>query len=239
LQGNNSSSFSAISANGRYAAFQSFATNLVPGDTNGIDDVFVHDMQSGTTIRVSVDSNGIQANNLSVSPFISADGQYTVFQSFATNLVSGDTNGYADIFIHRQGDPMPPTVTPTFTPTNTPTNTPSPTPTFTRTSTPTRTNTPTFTPTFTPASSSNNPLYLSLTGNQTIGGVASADEDILRFDGSTWSPFFDGSDVGVGSSDLFGFSIVDADTILMAFSSAITVNGLTVNPQDIVRFDAT
>ncbi|HZM23530.1 MAG TPA: hypothetical protein VFC02_17390, partial [Anaerolineales bacterium] len=106
------------------------------------------------------------------------------------------------------------------------------------------TNTPTFTPTntFTPTSTppySYNPLYLSLSGNQTIGGVTSADEDILRFDGTTWSLFFDGSDVGAGSSDLFGFSIVDSDTILMAFSSAITVNGLTINPQDIVRFEAT
>ena len=87
--------------------------------------------------------------------------------------------------------------------------------------------------------SSYNPLYLSLTGNQTIGGVASADEDILRFDGSAWSLFFDGSDVGVGGSDLFGFSILDSDSILMSFSSAVTVNGLAVTPQDVVRFDAT
>jgi len=78
--------------------------------------------------------------------------------------------------------------------------------------TPTPTNT--FTPTATPPYSYN-PLYLSLTGNQTIGGVVSADEDILRFDGTTWSLFFDGSDVGVGGSDLFGFSFLDADSILM------------------------
>ena len=123
-----------------------------------------------------------------------------------------------------------PTHTPTFTATNTPTNTPTSTPTFTPTNT--------FTPTATSASL-NNPLYLSLTGTQTIGGVASADEDILKFDGTSWSLFFDGSDVGVGSSDLFGFSIVDADTILMAFSSAVTVNGLTVTPQDVVRFEST
>jgi hypothetical protein len=82
-------------------------------------------------------------------------------------------------------------------------------------------------------------MYVSFSGNQTIGGVASADEDILRFDGTNWSLFFDGSDVGVGSSDLFGFSIVDTDTILMAFSSAVTVNGLAVTPQDVVRFEST
>jgi predicted outer membrane repeat protein len=84
-----------------------------------------------------------------------------------------------------------------------------------------------------------NPLYLSLTSSQTIGGVSSADEDILRFDGQNWSLFFDGSDVGVGSPDLFAFSILDADTILMSFSASVTVNGIAATPQDILRFDAT
>ncbi|HKY54733.1 MAG TPA: choice-of-anchor Q domain-containing protein [Anaerolineales bacterium] len=83
------------------------------------------------------------------------------------------------------------------------------------------------------------PLYLSLTSNQTVGGIASADEDILRFDGRNWGLFFDGSDVGVGGSDLFGFSIVDSDTILMSFSSALTLNGMSVTPRDVVQFDAT
>jgi predicted outer membrane repeat protein len=84
-----------------------------------------------------------------------------------------------------------------------------------------------------------NPLFLSFNGSQTIGGVSSSDEDILRFDGSNWSMFFDGSDVGVGSPDLFAFSIVDADTILMAFSANVTVNGIAATPQDVLRFDAT
>ena len=108
----------------------------------------------------------------------------------------------------------------------------------TSTYTPTYTPTPTLAPSATP-SYSYNPLYLSLTSNQTIGGVSSADEDILRFDGSTWSLFFDGSDVGVASLDLFAFSIVDADTILMSFNNAITLGGLAVAPQDVVQFDAT
>jgi hypothetical protein len=69
--------------------------------------------------------------------------------------------------------------------------------------------------------------------------VASNDEDILRFDGTNWSLFFDGSDVGVGSSDLFAFSIVDADTLLMSFTTALTLNGMSVTPRDVVRFDAT
>lgn len=82
-------------------------------------------------------------------------------------------------------------------------------------------------------------LYLSLTSGQTIGGVASADEDILKFDGASWSLLFDGSDVGVGSPDLFAFTFLDADSLLMAFSSNVTVNGIAATPQDILRFDAT
>jgi hypothetical protein len=143
-------------------------------------------------------------------------------------------------------------VAPSVTPTDTPTATASPTPTPTATQTPTFTPTKTFTPTATPSQTptntftptatppySYNPLYLSLTGNQTVGGVASADEDILRFDGKSWSLFFDGSDVGVGSANLFAFSILDSDTLLMSFDRAVTVNGLTINPQDIAYFNAT
>jgi hypothetical protein len=129
-------------------------------------------------------------------------------------LISLATNGCQSYPIHAEYEP--PTQTPTVTPT--PTNT--------------------FTPTVTPPYSYN-PLYLSLTGSQTIGGVSSADEDILRFDGQTWSLFFDGSDVGVGSPDLFAFSLLDADTILMSFSATVTVNGITATPQDVLRFDAT
>jgi hypothetical protein len=130
----------------------------------------------------------------------------------------------------------PPTPTPTYTSTFTPTTTPTATATDIPTNTPTPTNTsiPSATPSY-----SYNPLYLSLSSNGTVGGVASADEDILRFNGSTWSLFFDGSDVGVASPDLFGFSVVDADTILMSFSTAVTVNGLAITPQDVVRFEAT
>jgi hypothetical protein len=99
-QGNGTSSATSISADGRYVAFDSSATNLVPGDTNGFWDIFVRDRQTGTTERVSVDSGGTQGNNDSHSSSISADGRYVAFQSNATNLVSGDTNGYADIFVH-------------------------------------------------------------------------------------------------------------------------------------------
>src|SRR5215213_2743185 len=226
-QGNNFSVSASISGDGRYVAYYSGATNLVSGDTNGWDDTFVRDIQTGTTARVSVSSTGAQANNSSGSPFLSADGQTILFRAYATNLVPSDTNGMPDIFLHRLNTPLPPASTSTFTPVATKTTTP----------TPTKTNTPTITSTSGPVS--NNPLYISLANSQTIGSVAAADEDILKFDGSNWSLFFDGSDVGVGSPDLFAFSIVDADTLLLSFNSAVTVNGIAATPQDILRFDAT
>ncbi|MDD1720003.1 MAG: hypothetical protein LUQ25_08090 [Methanoregulaceae archaeon] len=90
----------AISSNGRYVAFESYATNLVDADTNIKGDVFVHDRQTGATTRVSVRSNGNQGNGDSYSPSISADGRYVAFESAATNLVAGDTNGAWDVFVH-------------------------------------------------------------------------------------------------------------------------------------------
>jgi hypothetical protein len=384
VQANGQSVNPLISSDGRYVVFFSYATNLVSGDTNGTTDIFVYDILSGLTTRASVDSNGAQGNYSSLFPSISSDGRYITFSSDAWNLVPGDHNSYYDIFVHRQEIlPVPPTSTPTFTPspTNTPTYTPTATASQTSTSSPTLTSTPSRTPTasstpipncgavyhgpltlngglsmsitnqtgislavqdvfvtwnddhghsagadktlrlqqaslngisfwngneygpvlrITPSGLSippgestilfnfhqgydvsdgservlivlgtngcqsypidsntapathtptptltatppysYNPLYLSLTGSQTIGGISSADEDILRFDGQTWSLFFDGSDVGVGSPDLFAFSIVNADTILMSFSANVTVGGFTAAPQDVLKFDAT
>jgi Tol biopolymer transport system component len=101
-QANNRSSEEApsISANGRYVAFSSDASNLVPGDTNNKLDVFVYDRQTGQTRRVSVASNGSQANNDSFSPSISVDGRFIAFTSRASNLVAGDTNNTIDTFLH-------------------------------------------------------------------------------------------------------------------------------------------
>ena len=99
-ESNDSSSDPAISADGRYVAFVSGATNLVGSDTNGANDIFVHDRQAGTTERVSVASNGDEADSFSFNPAISADGRYVVFGSSATNLFSGDTNAVPDIFVH-------------------------------------------------------------------------------------------------------------------------------------------
>ena len=103
-QGNSASDKPSISSDGRYVAFKSTATNLVSGDTNGFIDVFVHDRQTGQTTRVSLASDSTQGNGDSYSPSISADGRYVAFRSSASNLVSGDTNGTSDIFVHdRQG----------------------------------------------------------------------------------------------------------------------------------------
>ena len=98
-QGNDVSGISSISADGRFVAFFSYASNLVAGDTNNDPDIFVRDRQFGTTERVSVNSSGAEGNDLSVDTSISADGRYVAFYSEASNLVAGDTNGTADVFV--------------------------------------------------------------------------------------------------------------------------------------------
>lgn len=97
------SAVGSVSADGRFVAFASFATNLVPGDTNGLFDVFVRDRASGRTERVSVRSGGAQAKNGrngSHDPFISADGRYVAFYSDVSDLVPDDTNDADDVFVH-------------------------------------------------------------------------------------------------------------------------------------------
>ena len=98
-QANGASLFPALSADGRYVAFTSWATNLVPGDTNGKADIFVHDRQTGQTTRVSVTSAGVQASGDSLVPSLSADGRFVTYSSSAANLVTGDTNAKSDIFV--------------------------------------------------------------------------------------------------------------------------------------------
>ncbi len=99
-QANNVSYFSTISHDGRLVTFESAASNLVPNDTNGDWDIFVHDRQTGETTRVSVASDGTQANDSSFSPVIADDGRFVGFESEATNLTANDTNGKKDLFIH-------------------------------------------------------------------------------------------------------------------------------------------
>ncbi len=95
----------SLSADGRYVAFGSFASDLVPGDTNNSGDIFVRDRQTGVTERVSVSSSGEQAYraNSSVTsyePMISGNGRFVVFVSNAVNLVPDDTNDVIDVFVH-------------------------------------------------------------------------------------------------------------------------------------------
>jgi Tol biopolymer transport system component len=99
-QGNNASFNPSISSDGRYVAFESLAGNLAAGDGNGRRDIFVHDRQSGATERASVATGGGASNGDSFNASISGDGRYVAFESNATNLVSGDSNGHRDIFVH-------------------------------------------------------------------------------------------------------------------------------------------
>ena len=88
-----------ISGDGRYVAFASFASNLVTGDTNGTSDVFRYDRVSGTIVRVSVSTAGVQGNALSDQPSVSYDGRYVAFRSYANNLIANDVNDPSDIFV--------------------------------------------------------------------------------------------------------------------------------------------
>jgi hypothetical protein len=99
VQGNSSSFNAQFSADGRTVVFESYASNLVAGDSNGTYDVFVKDLQSGAIQRVSTDAAGVQGNSSSFNAQFSADGRTVVFASVASNLVAGDSNGALDIFV--------------------------------------------------------------------------------------------------------------------------------------------
>lgn len=109
-QPNADSARGTISADGRYVGFTSSASNLVTGDTNGVNDAFVHDLKTGVTVRISVATDGTQANDDSAVTALSANGAYAAFQSQATNIVPGDTNSSEDIFLavlDKDGDGVP------------------------------------------------------------------------------------------------------------------------------------
>jgi Tol biopolymer transport system component len=99
-QGNGWSYWPSLSADGQIVSFWSAASNLVAHDTNLAADVFVHDRSAGTTERVSVDSSGVQSNADSYFPSLSPDGRLIAFGSYAADLVSNDTNGAVDAFVH-------------------------------------------------------------------------------------------------------------------------------------------
>jgi Tol biopolymer transport system component len=112
LQSDGSSFRPALSGDGRYVAYYSEAANLVSGDTNGAADVILFDRRSGATRRVSVAGGGGEANGDSERPALSASGRLVIFESDASNLVSGDTNEFTDVFVHDPGATPPPPAPP-------------------------------------------------------------------------------------------------------------------------------
>lgn len=100
VEGDRQSWGGTISDDGRFVAFTSFATNLVPGDSNGWVDVFVRDRFAGTTERVSVSSTGEQGFRGGDGAALSSEGRWVAFSSRSENLVDGDTNGVYDAFVH-------------------------------------------------------------------------------------------------------------------------------------------
>jgi Tol biopolymer transport system component len=97
--GNGDSLPAGISTNGRFALFESTANNLVAGDTNGVNDIFVRDLVSGTTELISISTNGTSGSGVSRNAVMTPDGRYVAFVSAATDLVAGDTNRLADVFV--------------------------------------------------------------------------------------------------------------------------------------------
>jgi Tol biopolymer transport system component len=102
VPGNAASNFARISGNGRYVVYQSDATNLVAGDGNGASDIFLFDKKKKITYLISVTANG-QGNGNSITPFISNNGRYIVYASYANNLADNDNNGTSDIFLYDTG----------------------------------------------------------------------------------------------------------------------------------------
>lgn len=105
--GNNAdddSSYPCISSDGAYVAYQSLASDIFSGDTNEKSDVFLYDTSAKTTTRISNDAQGNNADGDSLRPAISADGKKIVFDSDATDLVSGDTNNNRDVFLYSVAD---------------------------------------------------------------------------------------------------------------------------------------
>lgn len=102
VEGNLDSFAPSISADGRYVVFLSIADNLVDGDTNGYQDVFLYDREANEVTRISVGVEGQEANGISSDARISSDGNYVVFVSEASNLVVSDTNHYVDVFLYER-----------------------------------------------------------------------------------------------------------------------------------------
>jgi hypothetical protein len=97
--GNDTSSWPAMSSDGRYVAYSTEATDITPSDQNGVADIVIYDRESGAANRLSLTNSGDEADNQSIHPSISGDGKLVAYESLATNLVGGDSNRFSDIFV--------------------------------------------------------------------------------------------------------------------------------------------
>ena len=98
-EANGTCDIASMSADGRFVAFGSLASNLVPGDTNGVYDIFVRDLSAGTITRASVDSAGAESDGDSLGPSLSADGRFVAFYSLASNFGAGPL-GVFQVYVH-------------------------------------------------------------------------------------------------------------------------------------------
>lgn len=101
MQGNGDSLKPSLSSDGRFVAFNSLASNLVPNDTNNTGDILIYDNTLGTLERI-LGRDGAEVNGSLATPNMSSDGRFIVFVGNASNLVSGDTNDYGDMFIYNR-----------------------------------------------------------------------------------------------------------------------------------------
>lgn len=98
-QGDRESKHPSISSDGHFVAFNSGASNMVPGDANGVSDIFIKDTRTGTVTLASIGAAGERGDKYSDNPSISADGRFVAFMSDATNLVADDSNDRTDVFL--------------------------------------------------------------------------------------------------------------------------------------------
>lgn len=99
VQSNDASASATLFADGGKVVFSSRGSNLVVGDSNNAEDIFVKDLKTGAIVRVSTAADGAQGNNGAHNPVLSADGSKVAFASYSSNLVAGDTNNVRDIFV--------------------------------------------------------------------------------------------------------------------------------------------
>ena len=97
----------ALSTDGRFVIYASLSTNLVAGDTNGFQDIFIRDRLNATTERVSFAFDGSQTNSDNFVPHMTPDVRVITYTSTASNIVANDTNGLIDVFL-RRADPADP-----------------------------------------------------------------------------------------------------------------------------------